>query len=47
MLHAFCSSLNANIIRVIREGEGHEMRKGEDKKLLQNCSCVESRRRRR
>jgi len=31
MLHTFYSSLNANIIRVIREGEGNEIRKGRTK----------------
>jgi len=42
MHHTFCSSLNANIIKDIREGEGQEIRMGEAKIFLQNCSCVES-----
>jgi hypothetical protein len=42
MLHTFCSSLNAHIIILIREGEWHEIRMGENKIFLQNCRCVES-----
>jgi hypothetical protein len=45
MLHTFCPLLNANIIRVIREGEGHEIRMGEDKKDSYKIVVVGSHRR--
>jgi hypothetical protein len=40
----FCSLLNANIIGVIREREGHEIRMGEDKKDLYKIVVVWSHR---